>query len=82
MAAFMEALAPLVDHWCLASLDTERGFSATELRQMLPVAANTAHEFPSAAAACQYAQTRAAAGDRVVVCGSFITVAEAMSCHV
>ncbi len=81
-AAFMESLAPRVDHWCLASLDVERGLSAAELRQMLPITANAAHEFPSVAAASDYAQTRAAAGDRVVVCGSFITVAEAMSCHV
>jgi folylpolyglutamate synthase/dihydropteroate synthase len=40
------------------------------------------HEFPNVTAACHYARTQAAAGDRIVVSGSFITVAEAMSCHV
>jgi dihydrofolate synthase/folylpolyglutamate synthase len=82
VAAFMESLQHTVDHWCLASLDSERGLPAAELRQMLPVVANDAHEFPNVAAACHYARTQAAAGDRIVVSGSFITVAEAMSCHV
>jgi len=82
VAAFMESLQHTVDHWCLASLDSERGLPAAELRQMLPVVANDAYEFPNVAAACHYARTQAAAGDRIVVSGSFITVAEAMSCHV
>jgi dihydrofolate synthase/folylpolyglutamate synthase len=82
VAAFMESLEDSVDHWCLASLDSDRGLPAAELRQMLPAAANDAHEFPNVAAACHHARTQAAAGDRIVVSGSFITVAEAMSCHV
>jgi dihydrofolate synthase/folylpolyglutamate synthase len=82
VAAFMEPLEHRVDHWCLASLDLDRGLPAVELRQMLPVAVNDAREFPNVAAACRYALAQAAAGDRIVVSGSFITVAEAMSCHV
>jgi dihydrofolate synthase/folylpolyglutamate synthase len=82
VAAFMASLAHTVDHWCLVSLDLDRGLSAAELRRMLPVMASDAHEFPNVAAASRYARGQAAAGDRVVVCGSFITVAEAMSCHV
>jgi dihydrofolate synthase/folylpolyglutamate synthase len=82
VAAFMKSLQHTVDHWCLASLDSERGLRAAELRQMLPFVANDAHEFPNVAAACHYARTQATAGDRIVVSGSFITVAEAMSCHV
>jgi len=82
VAAFMESLVHTVDHWCLASLDVERGLPAVELRKMLPPGVSDAHDFPSVAAACRYARSHAAAGDRVVVCGSFITVAEAMACHV
>ena len=82
VAAFMESLAHTVDHWCLASLDVDRGLTAAELRKMLPLAVSDAHDFPNVAAACGYAHARAATGDRVVVCGSFITVAEAMACHV
>lgn len=81
-AAFTDSLAQAVDHWCLASLDGERGLSAARLREMLPATADDVHEFPDVAAACRYAKTQAGAGDRVVVCGSFITVAEAMACHV
>jgi dihydrofolate synthase/folylpolyglutamate synthase len=82
VAAFMESLAHTVDHWCLASLDVERGLSAAELRAALPVTVSDAHDFPNVTAACRYAHSRAIVGDRVVVCGSFITVAEAMACHV
>jgi dihydrofolate synthase/folylpolyglutamate synthase len=82
VAAFMESLVHTVDHWCLASLDVERGLPAAELRKSLPPAVNDAHDFPSVTAACSYARAHAAAGDRVVVCGSFVTVAEAMACHV
>jgi len=82
VAAFTGSLAHAVDHWCLASLGGERGLSAAGLRKMLPATADDVHEFPDVAAACEYAQMQAAAGDRVVVCGSFITVAKAMACHV
>jgi dihydrofolate synthase/folylpolyglutamate synthase len=82
VSAFMASLAHTVGHWCLVSLDVDRGLSAAELRQMLPATASDAHEFPNVAAACRYARRQAAAGDRLVISGSFITVAEAMSCHV
>jgi dihydrofolate synthase/folylpolyglutamate synthase len=82
VAAFMESLAHTVDHWCLASLDAERGLPAAELRKVLPAGSRDAHDFPDVAAACHYVHSQASPGDRVVVCGSFITVAEAMACHV
>jgi dihydrofolate synthase/folylpolyglutamate synthase len=82
VAAFMEALAHTVDHWCLASLNVERGLPAAELRKALPATAGHAHDFPNVASAWRYARARATTGDRLVVCGSFITVAEAMACHV
>jgi len=82
VTAFMESLAHTVHHWCLASLDVERGLPAAELRKVLPSGVKDVRDFPSVAAACRYARAHATAGDRVVVCGSFITVAEAMACHV
>jgi dihydrofolate synthase / folylpolyglutamate synthase len=82
VAAFMETLVYTVDHWCLVSLDVERGLPAAELRKKLPAAIDDVHDFPNVTAACRYAHSRAVAGDRVVVCGSFITVAKAMACHV
>jgi dihydrofolate synthase/folylpolyglutamate synthase len=82
VTAFTESLLHTVDHWCLASLDVDRGLTAAELHKMLPGAATPAEEFPNVDAACRYAHSRAAAGDRVVVCGSFITVAKATACHV
>ncbi len=82
VAAFMGSLVHVVDHWCLASLDVERGLHTTGLRKVLPPGVKDAHDFPDVAAACHYARSHAADGDRVVVCGSFITVAKAMACHV
>jgi dihydrofolate synthase/folylpolyglutamate synthase len=82
VAAFMGSLAPGVDHWCLASLNTDRGLTASALCEMLPVPVTDAHVFSDVAAACRYARSQATAGDRVVVSGSFITVAKAMACHV
>ena len=82
VAAFMESLAYRVNHWCLASLHADRGLSADSLRKNLPAGVIDAHDFRSVAAACRYASSQAVAGDRIVVCGSFITVAEALACHV
>jgi len=82
VTAFTESLLPVVNHWCLAGLDVERGLSSEQLRQALPAAAADPLDFPSVAAALRHARLLASPGDRVVVCGSFVTVAEALVCHV
>jgi len=81
-AAFTGSLRQVVDQWCLATLDVERGLTAAQLRQSLPAAITSPLEFPGVAAAFCHARSHASAGDRVVVCGSFVTVAEALACHV
>lgn len=82
VAGFMETLMRVVDQWCLTSLNTERGLPAAALREALPATTAGVHEFRCVADACRYARSQATAGDRIVACGSFITVAEAMACHV
>lgn len=82
--ATLAALAPLIDHWYLAGLDQPRGLGADELRQhaaKLPEAAS-ASCFVDVATALHQALAGAVEGDRVVVCGSFHTVADAMACRV
>jgi dihydrofolate synthase/folylpolyglutamate synthase len=84
VAAFCEALAPLVTDWYLATLPGERGLSAKHLQQALCASDchASARKFKDVATAFARARTDAGAGDRIVVCGSFVTVAEALACHV
>jgi len=74
-----DALAPLIVHWHLAGLHGPRGQDAASLRARLsdPVAgrATTHHDVNAALAA---ALAEAAAGDRVLVLGSFHTAAAAL----
>ncbi|KAB7766311.1 bifunctional tetrahydrofolate synthase/dihydrofolate synthase [Xanthomonas maliensis] len=78
-AAVVQALAAQVDQWTLAGLDGPRGQSSQALRQRL-------QDTPAAQAACQpdvagavrAVLAAAAPGERVLVFGSFHTVAEAL----
>ncbi len=66
-------LEPHVSHWWLAGLDVPRGLSAEALAARLPIAPAGLHADP--AAALTKARTVAGAGSRILVCGSFHTVA-------
>jgi dihydrofolate synthase/folylpolyglutamate synthase len=81
VAAFAAPLAPQVDHWYLGGLDLPRGLSTQALRarlaDLLPDGDVTLAEHVPAAYEAAMAQARP--GDRVVVCGSFHTVAEVMA---
>jgi len=83
-AAFAAALDCCVDCWCLASLDVARGLSSGMLKQRIAASGNDREIllFDSVAAALAHATDNAAPADRIVVSGSFITVAEALSCQV
>ncbi len=84
IAAFTAALADRVDYWYLASLGGDRGLSASHLqdRMSCPQVDSKVRCFPDTATALQQAKTDAASGDRIVVSGSFVTVAEALASHV
>jgi len=81
VGGFVRALSAVVDHWYPAGLDTPRGLSSDELLQRLrgQLAPERMHPCTDVAAACRLAGARAAPGDRIVVCGSFFTVAAAMT---
>ena len=83
-AAFTAVLSPVVDDWYLATLPGERGLTAEQLQQLLSgsVEPGMLRLFADVATACRQAHADATDGDRVVVCGSFATVAEALTCHV
>ncbi len=78
------ALAPVADQWYFAGLETGRGLAAEQLQALAAQQlTNTAGGcFADVAAALRQAFANTIAGDRVVVCGSFHTVAAAMACRV
>ena len=84
VAAFVAALAPVVNDWYLATLPGDRGLSARDLQQQIcdTGTEGMTRQFQDVASAFRQAHADAEEGDRVVVCGSFVTVAEVMVCHV
>jgi dihydrofolate synthase/folylpolyglutamate synthase len=85
--AVIAPLAGVVDHWCVADLQSPRSAKATELAQKLqalrPEGAGedefSATAFANPAEAFANAVSRAGESDRIVVFGSFYTVAGVMA---
>jgi dihydrofolate synthase / folylpolyglutamate synthase len=76
------ALVPRVDHWYVASLPPPRGASAQDLRLRLEtagVAAPAIREFADPGSAYRAAREAVAEADRIIVFGSFLTVAAALA---
>ena len=76
----LAALAGAVDAWFLASLDVPRGASAERLAEALQAvdARGSVARCASPAEALERAAKEAGENDRIVVCGSFYTVAAAL----
>lgn len=82
MAGALARLRAGVDHWYAAALAVPRGAATAQLVQALHAAGVTAERITACdgvAAALAKAQEAARPGDRVVVFGSFYTVAEALA---
>lgn len=80
IAGVVRHLCGRVDHWLCATLDGPRAATADQLAQIVRTEKPEAevHAFESAAQAYAAAQERAGEGDRIIVFGSFLTVADAM----
>ena len=80
----VQALAPAAQAWYLADLSREssRGGTNEALRKAVQTAGIIANPetYHDVATACAAALKTSQPGDRVVVCGSFVTVAAAMRC--
>jgi dihydrofolate synthase/folylpolyglutamate synthase len=85
IAGVLAQLEGVVDHWCLTDLPAPRGASALQLEQQLQARGFKASDessitlFADPAAAYANAISRAAENDRIVVFGSFVTVAGVMA---
>jgi dihydrofolate synthase/folylpolyglutamate synthase len=84
VGGYAAALQPVADRWYLAGLNAARGLPAEVLRQRMAAAGirGVADSYPDVGSACHRARQLAVNGDRIVVCGSFYTVAAAMECAV
>ena len=81
VAGVVRLLRDRIDHWLVASLPGPRGLGAEKLAAILRevgVSGDIA-EYVSPGGAYEVAVGRAAEGDRIVVFGSFLTVAEVMA---
>ncbi|KYC29267.1 bifunctional folylpolyglutamate synthase and dihydrofolate synthase [Sterolibacterium denitrificans] len=83
IAGMIEILKPRIDHWLPCALPGPRAASADELVAALADAgvtgaARVPQPFASVAAAFDYAREKMGENDRIVVFGSFLTVAAAM----
>lgn len=83
LAAVVRELIPVVDNWYVAGLNVWRGCDAAALATVVEAQSNTAPRvFESVDDALQQARGEAQAGDRIVVFGSFYTVAAALVARV
>ncbi|MBI5461148.1 MAG: bifunctional tetrahydrofolate synthase/dihydrofolate synthase [Gammaproteobacteria bacterium] len=76
VAGVAHALAGQVQHWYLGGLTGVRGQSAQDLAERMALAAAQRQLYPDMATAYAAALAQAQPGDRVVVFGSFHTIAE------
>jgi dihydrofolate synthase/folylpolyglutamate synthase len=82
IAAVIAALLPRVDLWHAATLPPPRGATAAGLRQRLQeagVASDAVREYADPAAAYVAAREEATEADRIIVFGSFLTVASVLA---
>ena len=81
VAGVVRLLRDRSDHWLVASLPGPRGLDAAKLAAILQEVGVSGEiaEFDSPSAAYEVAVGRAAEGDRIVIFGSFLTVADVMA---
>ncbi len=75
-----ELMKDVVQEWHLAGIPDSRGQSAAELAQRLAAVGVQGHLHEGVGDAMEAVERQAGEGDRVVVFGSFHTVAEALGC--
>jgi dihydrofolate synthase/folylpolyglutamate synthase len=82
IAGVVDAMKTTIDHWCVATLPGPRGASAAALAAELEragVAPTAIRCFDDVAAACGGAREGAGEADRIIIFGSFLTVAAALA---
>jgi dihydrofolate synthase/folylpolyglutamate synthase len=78
IAGIVTTLAPVIDGWILAALESPRAVATANIASSLPEGSEVIAQAPDVPAACTVARGAARPGDRVVVFGSFLTVGPAL----
>ena len=78
IAGVVDAVAHRIDRWYVAAPDSERAASAAEVARILEARGAPARTFATIASALEEARREAGPNDRIVVFGSFYTVADAL----
>jgi dihydrofolate synthase/folylpolyglutamate synthase len=78
IAGTLSPLLPEIDIWLVARIDAPRGASAACLQEVLARTGTPAQTFENADAALRFACCSAGENDRIIVFGSFYTVAAAL----
>ena len=87
IAGVIAQLKGQIDHWCITDLPLPRAAGTSELRASLAKAGvvadaeHTIESFTSPEDAYRYALSNAGENDRIVVFGSFLTVAGVIECR-
>jgi dihydrofolate synthase/folylpolyglutamate synthase len=78
--AMLQALSGVVSRWYFAAPDSDRALPADKLQSMIQEldAKAVAQAYPSISAAIEAASQSASPGDRILLTGSFLTVAAAL----
>jgi len=77
--AIARVLGGVADEWILCGIDAPRGLTAVQLAQRAPEFAD-AQQVADVRAGMHAAASRSRPGDRIVVCGSFLSVTPALEC--
>jgi len=81
VAQIVEALKPAIDYWYVAGLDVDRGLSAKNLQEKVlqqGVNAENVTAFNTVTEAVNKARSKLEKHDKLIIIGSFYTVAEAL----
>ena len=78
VAGVIDAVAPRIDRWYVAAPPSERAAPASEVAALLAARGAECRSFATIPAALETARREAGPNDRIVVFGSFYTVAEAL----
>ncbi len=78
VAGVVDAVAHRIDRWLVAAPASERAASAAEVTRVLESRGASSRSFATIAAALDEARREAGPNDRIVVFGSFYTVADAL----
>jgi dihydrofolate synthase/folylpolyglutamate synthase len=78
IAGIVTTLAPAIDGWILAALDSPRAVDTRTLASSLPPGSHVIAQATDVPSACRLARDASRPGDRIVVFGSFHTVGPAL----